>query len=1695
MDAASTGFLAPDFAAEGAIWPDRSSDAARVLARLDCVRHVHVSGPPGYGKDALALALSRELGPRARIAWLAYDTTNDPEPFSRLARSLGCVPPADASPATIWDAIIHELVSSEVAEPVLLVVGAEHLILSDPDHFEVPEALLASARLVTFSLAPLFPIMPSLGREEAEARTVHLLDFPASADSFDMFERKAQAEADYAADGENWFSAYCARTGAAGDSAALQRVFNLKYTKRIGELWQGHPLVNMAALAGMLDAVRAGQRAEVALDAFRSELASMREGFLYERLLPFRPGATGAVAAAACDSIGSALESWIQAGGRSEALSPEQRAWLVASGLCRIESTSAGPVWTDTIVLVGGTAGALNWARGLQARARGALEEQRKRATRNAIGFRTARDLLERKFDKRLIEFRSHQIIDHDRLYKFRIEEFEPGSAPGKPRTSIGTFDVFVFEDEGGKEFYWQHQIRILSMLGRMRHPALLPFRHGGQLPEPEGNLPHKRVFSYIEIDRPVHLATHDQASRLVNQINPQRASAGLASEPNHAFRQIVQLAEALDLIHAQGIIHRSLDFRALELHSEGGATQLVLTGFEFAANLRSDLSGNSKNVSPREGETSWDFACRAPSWRPLYLDVIDPSLDVYAFGALATMILTGLPETSLRGEVLEYLSGRSAEPGREIAADEAISKVLGELHAELLSEERWARLDPRAAEMAEVLRSCLASDPAQRPPMEDVARHLRARHEEYVASFRRTGEELHISFHVNRMGGMLRHLKLIHEDQDIESGEGKEWLRQRIQEWVGTARWMHFSEVGFPRQGAAQYERTRKESQFVLAGPAVIFFASVFRRDRGTNSEHEDPRILWLTYAVRRNDMLLPDPDDPEQIERRATTEHVSWLPMPGSVTVKLEQEIPELPPTAASWQPTLTELSRRNSSSAQRRLGREAVLAWRAHLNIALTQDRMRNFPVVVERVGNCRYRLNLDLQAFRSMNEHQRNAFLRQTILRGSSERAFFLDTLQQQFDKSGETQLDFLLNAREPGRARSGKRIVGTLVAPVRDDGVEFTVDPSEDRAGVPRTAQMGWFDSIGTEVAANRQAAAIERLQRRTWMMHSLINPADRGRYQWQALQHSRLLLRSASDQDVEEFDETLRSMLSCDPIHAVQGPPGTGKTTLIAGLVAEILSAADGSRILVTSQSHAATDNVLTAVMRALETIESYRADASGGTRPLVALRLFSETTREHVDPAVQRRYSIDAQVREARDRMRASVASGNYTSHVKAREFLNRVAERGYLETRLKLERSSPLIFATTGAALTSLDYLRRGTVGYDFVLIDEAAKAWAIDLVQPLAMADRAIMVGDQNQLPPFGEIELDVLLERARELAKALNKPNAPYAPLDLAELLESTPAADGGESAFERLNGWLRPFHRMFEQKEQARGLDAKKGAVQSLDRQFRSVDAIGSFVSETFYPTIGIRNAGPDPDPTNGRVAIPLRSHAEGIRPAMVWLDTSARTEPSYYSEGGGAAGMFNVGEAQLVCKLLHSQHLSHKRSDFLRVLSPYRRQVLRLRSECERLAEDMGPEAIEQIFQTADSAQGSEADVVVVSMCRRLAMPQANALVSGANKEAHMAEAKRRVNELLGFLQLPQRLNVIFSRPRQQLILVGDFSFYQAGGRLLDEYLALLHDGNAPPSFWQRLLARFAPLQLDNLPTGQGLENAYVIGTQQLWEA
>lgn len=189
-----------------------------------------------------------------------------------------------------------------------------------------------------------------------------------------------------------------------------------------------------------------------------------------------------------------------------------------------------------------------------------------------------------------------------------------------------------------------------------------------------------------------------------------------------------------------------------------------------------------------------------------------------------------------------------------------------------------------------------------------------------------------------------------------------------------------------------------------------------------------------------------------------------------------------------------------------------------------------------------------------------------------------------------------------------------------------------------------------------------------------------------------------------------------------------------------------------------------------------------------------------------------------------------------------------------------------------------------------------------------------------------------------------------------------------------------------------------------GVTMELAEQYRMAPAISATVSSAFYANrargglIAKRNEAP-----HG-----LHAPAWLQGRTLVWLDTEDVTHVS--------GAYYNEYEADIVSWLVRSMHPQPGRvrgAPTLAVITPYRQQV-------DRLRRVLGEST--RFVHTIDGFQGREADVVVASLVRdRARLP-----------------GQQHTN--IGHLRDPARANVMLSRARDLLVVVGRLSVYSDTG-------------------------------------------------------
>lgn len=191
----------------------------------------------------------------------------------------------------------------------------------------------------------------------------------------------------------------------------------------------------------------------------------------------------------------------------------------------------------------------------------------------------------------------------------------------------------------------------------------------------------------------------------------------------------------------------------------------------------------------------------------------------------------------------------------------------------------------------------------------------------------------------------------------------------------------------------------------------------------------------------------------------------------------------------------------------------------------------------------------------------------------------------------------------------------------------------------------------------------------------------------------------------------------------------LQGLPGTGKTYTLA-FVARLL-AAHGRRVLITSYTHAAVDNV---VLKLMESGLASTYDASG-LPPLVRI---GQRSSCHLDVR-------PVMVSELARNLDRKTANGE-SRGVKGKNFANEgTIDDSELPSASSLRTvvSSARIVCISALSVPRSPLLTGET--FDVVIVDEAGQISQPAIIGALMVADSFVLVGDHLQLPPLVNSEI--------------------------------------------------------------------------------------------------------------------------------------------------------------------------------------------------------------------------------------------------------------------------------------------------------------------------------------------------------------
>lgn len=587
------------------------------------------------------------------------------------------------------------------------------------------------------------------------------------------------------------------------------------------------------------------------------------------------------------------------------------------------------------------------------------------------------------------------------------------------------------------------------------------------------------------------------------------------------------------------------------------------------------------------------------------------------------------------------------------------------------------------------------------------------------------------------------------------------------------------------------------------------------------------------------------------------------------------------------------------------------------------------------------------------------------------------------------------------------------------------GVIARVTAREVQVALPPNARLVTAPPPGSRLLLDRrrEQASIERQQRALRAVR--LNTAVKG--DLAELLASPDMIDPPSARPFVPFTEGLdpenagvvELALGTRALFLIQGPPGTGKTTVIAELVAQICRGEPNARVLIASQSHVAVDNVLERLhklapgismlrlgspanvgeaakpfelsARLEQTAEELRRYLSGAKAALAGamhaapeeLQIVTEELRTAVErsndhaarAAVELGHELlgsglpDEPVRLLRtlDAL-ARIGSGDSARLQRASElqakWSERISGRGYLDLSAHLLRSARVV---AGTCVGFVSNRAAAALEYDWVIVDEAGRATAPELLVPITRGHKLVLVGDHKQLPPI--LDSEVAAAAVRE------------AGLDITLLEKSL-------------------FEELYE--------SVAEGVRVSLVRQYRMHPEIGDLVAASFYP-----------DGLEHGVSAEARSEgADLLGYTLRWLDTSSAP---YAAERAALPSFQNPLEVQVIVQDLARLRVAvadqGKGRKRVGVLTAYAAQEELLQRELTAAGAREWPELDVQVI-TVDASQGREYDIVYYSAVR--SNPQ--------RKVGFLADARRlnvalsRAREALTIVGNAQHLRTAISR-------------------------------------------------------------------------
>lgn len=465
----------------------------------------------------------------------------------------------------------------------------------------------------------------------------------------------------------------------------------------------------------------------------------------------------------------------------------------------------------------------------------------------------------------------------------------------------------------------------------------------------------------------------------------------------------------------------------------------------------------------------------------------------------------------------------------------------------------------------------------------------------------------------------------------------------------------------------------------------------------------------------------------------------------------------------------------------------------------------------------------------------------------------------------------------------------------------------------------------------------------------------------------------------------------IKKALATKDIFILQGPPGTGKTTVIVEIICQLLRKEPESKILLTSQSHTAVDHAFNKLSKIL------------GEKCIIRIGRIEKIAKSSEEFLYDNK--LDEWVNQVKEdsliNLKNHLKSLNYNFNSnEINDIIYNLSEEEIFDKKIdeetvrllnilkqwhkclgKLDEFNELfadkasVVASTCMGIAARNQLN--DIIYDWVIIDEAARATPLETLVPIVKGKKIILVGDHKQLPPI--IKTNLQKEKLKE--KGLRK-------------------SDLEKSLFEELI------------------MKIPNNAKARLSEQFRMHPYISNMISKVFYPEEEII--------TNIKPEDRMHKLKWGSK-SVIWIDTK---DLKCNLEKDSGFSKKNETEADLILHVVENIERTYKENCIkekvsVGIISGYNAQTSLLRSLI--YPDNLKWENVTIKIDNVDAFQGSEVDLVIYSVVRNNQRNEIGFLSDTRRLNVALSRG-RNCLIIVGNLEFAKSAEGLFGNPFKQVI-------------------------------------------------------------------